>query len=140
MRNLFFLTGMALLLAGCLAERERPGLKIKYEAMDAAQGLVTPAVIRDCADRIAKEIPEVKVLDSFALSARGAAMVGDPQPFPSGPNDNIVALVAPSTNEGLFGQENKSYVGCSYRLQENKLVFRAVHGPTAFKRTMVIVH
>jgi len=129
MRSLFFLAGMAFLLTGCGADREHPGLKIKYEAMDAAQDLVTPAVIKDCADRIAKEMPGVKVVGSFGLSARGAALVGDLQPFPSGPNDNIVALMAPSTTEGLFGQEGKSYVGCSYRLLEGKLVFRGVHSP-----------
>jgi hypothetical protein len=139
MRNLLLLTGMILLLSGCIAERDSPGLKIKYEALDAAQSLVTPQIIKECSDRIAKEMPQITLSGPFVLSARAAAMVGDVQMFPSGPNDNIVALVAPSTNNGLFGQENKGHVGCSYRLQDNKLAFRAVHGPGAFVR-FIMVH
>jgi hypothetical protein len=140
MRNLLFLAGITLLLSGCLAERDRPGLKIKYAALDAAQGLVTPEVIKDCSDRIAKEMPEVTVVGTFALSANAAARVGDLQAFPSGPNDNIVALVALSKHKNVFGQEINHRVGCSYRLLDNKLVFRAVHGPGAFEGTLYIVH
>jgi hypothetical protein len=130
---------MALLLTGCIADRDKPGMKIKYEALDAAQGLVTPELIKDCSDKIAKERPNITLVGPFGLSARAAARVGDLQMFPSGPNDDIVALIAPTTNKDLFGLDHKSYAGCSYRLQDNKLVFRAVHGPEAFAPTVIMV-
>jgi hypothetical protein len=139
MRDLCFAAGVALLLTGCIADRDKPGMQIKCEALDAAQSLVTPELIKDCSDRITKERPNVTLVGPLGLSARAAARVGDLQMFPSGPNDDIVALVAPTTNKGLFGQDNKSYAECSYRLQDNKLVFRAVHCPEAFAPKIIMV-
>jgi hypothetical protein len=129
MKALIFLVGLSSLLAGCIADRDKPGMNIKYDAVDAAKSLVTPEIIKDCSDRIARQFTTVTVAGSFFLSAKAAARVGDVQLLPSGPNDDIVALVAPSTNPGLMGRENKGYVGCSYRLQNGRLAFRAVHSP-----------
>src|SRR4051812_8041673 len=124
MRNRLFLVGLSVLLAGCIADRDKPGMKIKYDAADAAPRLVTPEIVKECSARIAKERPNVTVVGAFFLSPKAAGRVGDVQMFPSGPNDDIVALIAPSTNKSLLGQENKSFAGCSYRLQNDRLVFR----------------
>jgi hypothetical protein len=140
MKRWVFLVGLSALLAGCIStsDREMPGLQTKFVALDAAQSLVTPELTKECSDRIVKELPHYTVVGSFFLSAKAARMVGreDVSEFFGKPseNDDIVALIAPSTNAGLFGQENKAFVGCSYNLQNNRLVFRKVHASNFLPR------
>ena len=138
MGRLLLLISACLLTAGCMTDRELPGLRPKYATAEAAKDLVTPQLIKDCVDKLAKEWPNVSIIGNFSLSPRAAAKVGDLQLLPGGPNDEIVALVAPSSNKNLFGAENKGISGCSYRLQNNRLVFRAVHPPGAFGRVLFV--
>ena len=136
MRRLFFLVGLTLplLLAGCIT----PGLQIKNQAAEAAQSLVTPAITQACADRVAKELPQVKVAGPYALSPRAAGRVNDLDFM--WPKENLVALAAPTINTGLLGQESKGLVACSYLIEDHRLVFHKVHSPGAFlPRTIVIV-
>jgi hypothetical protein len=137
MRSAFFLVGFSLLLSGCLSDREMPGLRPKFATAEAAQHLVTPELIRGCADKVAKEFPSVTVVGSFVLSPQAAGRFNDLEELL--PKDNIVALIARTTNEGLFGQENKSYSGCSYRLEDGRLVFHKVHGIGSFAPKVIAV-
>lgn len=134
----FLSLGLSLLLAGCMTDREMPVLKTKFVALDAAQGLVTSEITSDCAARLSKEFPRMTIVGAFFLSAKAARMVGDRdirdtfnQP---NPNDDIVALIAPTSNKGLFGHEFNAFLGCSYHLQNSRLVFRATHGPNFLPR------
>src|SRR5947209_5590042 len=116
MRRLFFLVGLSLPLAGCIT----PGLEIKNRAAESAQSLVTPAVARDCADKVARELPKVKVAGPYTLSPAAAARVNDLD-F-AWVKDNLVALAAPTIDTGLLGQENKGIVACSYLIENGRLV------------------
>jgi hypothetical protein len=136
-RSVFFLAGFSLLLSGCLSDREMPGLRPKFATAEAAQHLVTPEFIRGCAEKVAKEYPSVNIAGSFVLSPKAAGKFNDLEEL--FPKDNIVALVAPTTNVGLFGQQNKSYSGCSYRLEDGRLVFHKVHGPASFAPKVIVV-
>jgi hypothetical protein len=133
MRRLLFVVGMPLLLAGCIT----PGLQIKNTAAEAAQPLVTPAITKDCSDKVAKEFPDVKVVGSYALSPAAAARVND-RDF-MWVKENLVALAAPTTNTALFGQENKGLAACSYLIEGGRLVFHKVHGPVTFLPVTIIV-
>ena len=133
MRRLFFLIGLSLPLTGCLT----PGLQIKHRASEAAQPLVTPAITRDCADKVAREFPEVKVVGPYVLSPAAAGRVND-RDF-MWVKENLVALAAPTTNTGLLGQENKGIVACSYLIEDNRLVFHKVHSPTRFLPVTIMV-
>lgn len=137
MRSGFFLVCFPLLLSGCLSDREMPGVRSKVAAAEAAQHLVTPELIKECADKVAKEFPSVTVVGSFVLSPQAAGRFNDLEELL--PKDNIVALVARTTNEGLLGQDNKSYSGCSYRLEDGRLVFHKVHGIGSFAPKIIVV-
>jgi hypothetical protein len=133
MRRLLFLVGLPSLLAGCIT----PGLQIKNQAAEAAQSLVTPAITKDCSDKVAREFPDVKAVGPYVLSPAAAARVND-RDF-MWPKENLVALAAPTTNTGLLGQENKGLAACSYLIEANRLVFHKVHGPGTFLPVTIIV-
>ena len=133
MRRLFFPVGLSLLLASCIT----PGLQIKNQAAEAAQPLVTSAITKDCSDKVAKEFPHVKVVGPYVLSPGAAGRVNDLHFM--WVKENLVALAAPTINTGLFGQENKGLVACSYLVEDGRLVFHKVHGPGAFVPTTIIV-
>ena len=137
MRSAFFLVGFSLLLSGCLSDREMPGLGPKFATAESAQPLVTPELIRGCADKVAKEFPSLTIVGSFGLSPKAAGRFNDLEELL--PKDNIVALVARTTNKGLLGQDNKSYAGCSYRLEDGRLVFHQVHGIGSFAPRVIAV-
>jgi len=136
MKRLFVLFVLASLLAGCLADRDLPGLRPKFATLDAAQPLVTPGLIKECSDRVAKEVTYAKVAGSFFLSAKAAGRFNDLEEL--WPKDNIVALIAPTTGTNLFGGESKSFAGCSYRLENGSLVFHKMHGPTSFGPKVIV--
>lgn len=141
MRLLILMTIASFVLAGCMTvpERDLPYMKVKYETADAAKEFITPELVKDCADKLAKEFPHVTIIGNFSVSPAAALKVGDLQMLPgSGPNDEIVALVAPTTNKNIFGGDNKAISGCSYRLHDNQFTFRAVHGPASFGRVRFV--
>ena len=133
MRRLLFLVGSPLLLASCIT----PGLQIKNDAAGAAQSLVTPAIAKDCSDKVAKEFPEVRVVGPYVLSPAAAARVNDRDFMLV--KENLVALAAPTVNTALFGQENKGMAACSYLIEGGRLVFHKVHGPTTFLPVTIMV-
>src|SRR5882757_3742721 len=112
MQRLFFFIGLPLLLAGCIT----PGLQIKNDAAEAAQSLVTPAITKDCSDKVAKEFPNVKVVGSYALSPAAAGRVNDLHFM--WVKENLVALAAPTSITGVFGQGNMGLAGCSYLVED----------------------
>ncbi|GMO20369.1 hypothetical protein TM233_27330 [Bradyrhizobium sp. TM233] len=109
---------------------------MKVGAAEAAQHLVTPEFIRGCADKVAKAYPSATVVSSFALSPEAAARFNDLEELL--PKDNIVALVAQTTHKDVFGHEHKSYAGCSYRLQDGRLVFHELHGAGSFVKIIAV--
>lgn len=137
MRSVLFLVGCSVLLSGCISDRDLPGLRPKIATAEAAQHLVTPELIKGCADKVAKEFPNLTVAGSFVLSPRAAGRFNDLEEW--FPKDNIVGLIARTTNTGLFGQENRSYAGCSYRLEDGRLVFHKAHGPSSFMPKTIMV-
>ena len=158
MRLLILMTTASLFLAGCktvpapespssgfaqesvmwISGRALPGMQARYETAEAAKQFITPELIKDCANKLAKEFPKVTIIGNFAMSPLAASKVGDLQMLPGGPNDEIVALVAPTSNKDIFGGEHKTISGCSYRLHDNKFTFRAVHGPGSFGNVNVV--
>jgi hypothetical protein len=132
MRRLFLLVGLPLLLAGCIT----PGLQIKNQAAEAAQPLVTPAITKDCSDKVTKEFPNVKVVGPYVLSAAAAGRVNDLHFM--WVKENLVALAAPTSITGVFGQGNMGLVACSYLIEDGRLVFHKVHGPGAFSSITII--
>jgi len=132
-RRLFFVVGLLLPLVGCIT----PGLQIKNQAVEAAQSLVTPAITKDCSDKIAREFPNVKVAGPYVLSPGAAARVNDR--YFTWVKENLVALAAPTTNTGLFGQEHKGLVACSYLIEDGRLVFYKVHDTGTFLPITIMV-
>jgi hypothetical protein len=122
-----------MLLAGCMA----PGLKAKIRDAEAGQRLLTPAVIADCSAKVAKEFPNLTVVGPFVLNPVAAGRVNDLEYLL--PKDGLVALVAPTTNTGLFGQENKGHAGCSYLIEDGRLVFQKMQGIAVFGPKIVVV-
>ena len=135
MRNLFVLAVMTLPLAGCLAERELPGREPFYQTAETAQnlGLLTPAVVKECSEHMASELPKVRIVGPFSISARAAYRGADrPHTFlPSHDADNVVAVIAPAASGNMFGGETDTMSGCLYRLRDNRLVFEKarIFGP-----------
>jgi hypothetical protein len=127
MRNLFFLAGVGLLLAGCMAERELPGREPFYRTADTAQnlGLLTPPVAKECSERVASEVPQVRIVGPFSISAQAAYRRADREHtlLPSNAADNTVAVIAPSVSRTVLGGETDIMSGCLYRLRDNRLVF-----------------
>jgi hypothetical protein len=128
MRNLLFLIGLSLPLAGCLADRELPGREPFYRNADTAQslGLLTPAVVKECSEHVARELPKIKIVGPFSISAPGAYMRADREHtlLPNNSGHDVVAVIAPSTAVNVFGGENNTKSGCLYRLRDNRLVFQ----------------
>lgn len=52
--------------------------------------------------------------------------------------DQFAVLAAPTTHKAVLGLEVKSVAGCSYLLENGKLVFRKVHPPTSFMQTTAV--
>jgi hypothetical protein len=124
------------LLSGCMT----PWLKARYETADAAQGLVTPAIIADCSERVVKAYPNLTIAGPFALNGYAAARVASSKlSLEAVPEKNLVALVARTTNKGLFGQENRGHAGCSYHVESGRLVFQEVHGIAVFGPQVYVV-
>ncbi|MDE2379878.1 hypothetical protein [Bradyrhizobium sp.] len=158
MRFLILMTTASLFLTGCtttsapespgsgfaqesvmgISPRAMPGLKARYETAEAAKQYITPELIKDCANKLTREYPQVTIIGNFSMSPLAASKVGDLQMFPGGPNDEIVALVAPTSNKNIFGGDNRTISGCSYRLHENTFTFRKVHGPGSFGRVNLV--
>ena len=133
--NRLFLTMMATLtLSGCVSD----GVRAQRETSEAAASLITPEMIKECRDRLLKQAPNITITGDFHLSASVAGRVGDPHMWPDGTNNNLVAMVARTEEKSLFGSEIKSLGGCSYRLQDGKLTFRAVHVPGSFGRVIFL--
>jgi hypothetical protein len=101
MRRLLFLVALPLLLAGCIT----PGLQIKNDAAEAAQSLVTPAITKDCSDKVAKEFPQVKAVGPYVLSPAAAGRVND-RDF-MWVKENLVALAAPTINTGCSARKTR---------------------------------
>ena len=137
MRHLFLLAVMAMPLAGCVTDRDHPGLRPKFATLEAAQPLVTPGLIKECSDRVAKEVTYAKVAGTFFLSAKAAGRFNDYEEL--WPKDNIVALIAPTIGTNVLGGETKSFAGCSYRLENASLVFHKVHGPVSFQPKVIMI-
>lgn len=124
------------LLSGCMT----PWLKTRYDTADAAKGLVTPAIIADCSARVVKAYPNLTIAGPFALDGYAAARVASSKlSLEAVPEKNLVALVARTTNKGLFGQENRGHAGCSYLVEDGRLVFQEVHGIAAFMPPTIYV-
>jgi len=133
--NRLFLTMMATLaLSGCVSDAVRAQIKTS----EAAGSLITPEMIRECRDQLLKRAPNVTITGDFHLSPSVAGRVGDPHMWPDDTNNNLVAMVARTEQKNMFGGETKSLGGCSYRLQDGKLVFRAVHVPGSFGRVIFL--
>ncbi|MBN9597996.1 MAG: hypothetical protein J0G36_21930 [Afipia sp.] len=124
------------LLSGCMT----PWLKARYETADAAQGLVTPVIIADCSAKVQKAFPNLTIAGPFALNGYAAARVASSKlSLEAVPEKNLVALVARTTNKNLFGQENRGHAGCSYYVENGRLVFQDVHGIATFMPPTVYV-
>ena len=139
LRNLLVLGGTALLLANCqlregVPSRDIPDdlLDIRSRAARTADSLTTPAMIKDCSEKVAVAFPDLKTTGHFRLSPGAAAALGELDARLL-MGDQFVVLVAPTIHKGLVGQEVKGVAGCSYLLETGKLVFRKVHPPTSFR-------
>ena len=133
--NRLFLTMMAILtLSGCVSD----GVKGQRAASEAAKSLITPEMIKECSDRLLKQEPDLTITGNFYLSASVAGRVGDMHMWPDSTNANLVAMVARTEEKSSFGGVVKSLGGCSYRLQDGKLAFRAVHLPGSFGRVIFL--
>ena len=112
-------------------------MKPRYESAESANSLATPAVIKDCADKVANKLPGSRVIGNFAFSPVAATTLNSNEYLLR--KENLVALVAPAMNKGLFG-EVRVTVGCSYFVENGKLAFQDVHGAGSFTiRTYVHV-
>lgn len=138
-RNLLVLGGAALLLANCHLRDGVPAsdipddlLDIRSRAAKTAHSLATPAMIKDCSDKVAAAYPDLKVAGTYRFSPRAAAALGEIDARML-MGDQFAVLVAPTTHNGLLGQEVKGAAGCSYLLENGKLVFRKTHPPTSFR-------
>jgi hypothetical protein len=133
--NRLFLTMMAILtLSGCVSD----GVRAQRETSEAAKSLITPEMIKECSDRLLERAPKLTITGNFYLSPTVAGRVGDMHMWPDGTNANLVAMVARTEEKTVFGGEVKSLGGCSYRLQDGKLTFRAVHLPGSFGRVIFL--
>lgn len=121
------------LLSGCMT----PALKAKYQEAEVHQHLATPAIVSDCSDKVLKAFPNLTIAGPFALDGYAAGRVTDLEYL--FPKDGLVVLVAPTTNKGLFGQENKGRAGCSYHVENGRLVFQKVHGIGTFMPKTIYV-
>lgn len=125
MRNLFVLIGLALPLAGCLTERHLPGREPAYRTADTAQslGLLTPVVVKECSEHMARALPKVRIVGPFAISALAAFRGAERKLtlfLPDTSVHDVVAVMAPTATENVLGD---TMSGCLYRLRNNRLVF-----------------
>jgi hypothetical protein len=145
LRNILMVGGSALLLANCqtgrdgVTGRDVPGgiMNIRDRAAETAQSLVTPAMIKECSDKVAAAFPNLKVTGHYRFSPMAAVHLNEIDArLLTG--DQFAVLAAPTTNTGLLGQEVKGIVGCSYLLENGKLVFRKVHPPPSFMQVIAV--
>jgi hypothetical protein len=110
-----------------MAERELPGREPFWRTADTAQnlGLLTPAVAKECSEQVARELPKVRIVGAFSISALAAYRGADREVtlLPSNSADDTVAVIAPSASRNMFGGETKTMSGCLYRLRDNRLAF-----------------
>ena len=141
LRNILVLGGSALLLAGCLrqpdfvTDNDTPpqyDLGGRYQAAKTANSLATPALIKDCSERVAAAFPKLKTTGPYGFSPRAAVALSEIDARMLAGNQFAV-LAAPTVNEGLFGQAVRGAAGCSYLLENGKLAFRKVHHPSSFR-------
>ncbi len=92
------------------------------------RALFGPAA-KECAARIAKDMPNVKLLGPFALAARNRnqTMVK----LLSIPPDDLIAVMALAETTPMFGPPMKRSVGCSFNITNNGLVFRSLENQRA---------
>lgn len=118
--NTVVLVGSMLLLASCqtgrdsVAGRDVPDdlLDIRSRAAKTALTLATPAMIRDCSDKVAAAFPDVKPTGPYGFSPNAATALAElDAKLLTG--DRFAVLAAPTTIKGSLGQEVKSVVGCS---------------------------
>ena len=109
-----------------MTDRDRPGAEPIYRTAETAQrlGLNTPELGKECAARVVSDLPRVRIVGPFEISASIANQrVERPHSLlPSDANNDVVALAAPSITTTAIG-ETKSMAGCVYRLRDNRLVF-----------------
>jgi hypothetical protein len=89
-------------------------------------------MIKDCSEKVAAAFPDVKITGPYGFSPRAAAALSEIDARLL-MGDQFAVLVASTTNKGLVGQEVKGVAGCSYLLDNGKLVFRKIHPPTSFR-------
>ena len=104
-----------------------PGREPFYQNAETVQnrGLLTPAVAMELSDHIARELPNVKIVGPFSISAHAAYRGAERKVtllVPDHEADDSVAVVAPSLSSGMIG-EIKTMSGCLYRLRDNRLAF-----------------
>jgi hypothetical protein len=106
---------------------------IRNRAAETAQSLVTPAMIKECSDKVAATYPNVKPTGPYRFSPIAAVHLNEIDArLLTG--DQFAVLAAPTA--GLLGQEGEA--GCSYLLENGKLVFRKVHPPTSFMQVTAV--
>ena len=145
LRNILVLGGSALLLANCqtgrdgVTGRDVPGglMDIRSQAAKTAQSLATPAMIKDCSDKVAAAFPDVKPTGPYNFSPNAAVALNEMDARLL-MGDQFAVLAAPTTHKAVLGLEVKSLAGCSYLLENGKLVFRKVHPPTSFMQTTAV--
>lgn len=114
-----------------------PATKAVYRDAEANQHLVTPAIASDCSDKVLKAFPNLTIVSPFKLDGYAAVRVTN-QDY-AFPKEGLVVLAARTTNTGLFGQENKGRAGCSYHVENGRLVFQKVHGIATFMPQTIYV-
>jgi hypothetical protein len=135
----------ALLLANCQTNRDAVTsgdvpddlLDIRSRAAKTARSLATPAMIKDCSDKVAAAFPDVKTTGPYSFSPNAAVALNELDARLL-MGDQFAVLAAPTTNKAVLGLNFRSVAGCSYLLENGKLVFRKVHPPTSFIQTTVV--
>lgn len=123
MRSLVFLCVAASLLSGCKTtqvaeatssggEAAAPGTEV---ISPGAKALITPEVIKQCADEIVEKNPTVKFQGPFFVGA---------QPFGSlFAKGEEVLIAAPTSVVGAFNGTYQQYLACAYDFHDNRLEF-----------------
>jgi hypothetical protein len=88
---------------------------------------VPPALARECADRVAKDLPKIQIAGNFLLAQKHRGIL-DP---PFDPRRDDTYVIGPSKNLTLLGSTFRGFAGCSYGMQDGKLEFKKLLHPAS---------
>ncbi|MFB6414979.1 MULTISPECIES: hypothetical protein [Bradyrhizobium] len=123
MRSFVFLCIAALLLSGCkttqVGEATSSGgataAPVTEIISPSAKALITPEVIKQCADEMVEKIPTVKFLGPFFVGAQRFGNL-----FAKGEE---VLIAVPTSTVGAFNGTYHQYLACAYDFHDNQLEF-----------------